>query len=185
MNEFEFRQKLHEWQIDVKGAMLPTSAEVLLYGQRHKTRIISEIHEHAIYGNIKPLEITDELYHRLQDTMKLDDRQILKFIHKGYIQYLRDIRKKIVELQKSWSRNYCQFRAKQVIAALRYDDIYHICDLADQRIVPIELVLKLVFNVNSFYGEFRRVKDKSEIFVDPRVLQTFKYIKDNKLNLPV
>lgn len=181
MNEFDFRQRLYGWSIDVTSALVPTSAEIRLYGQESKTKIIPEEHEHLIYDCIKPLEISDELYKKLSENMKMTDPQILRFVHKTYCQNLKDIRKSILKLQKEWSRNYAHFRAKQLMKNLEYEDVYHICDLDNQRIVPIELILKIIFDISSKYGDHRRIKNKSEIYVDPRVMQAYEDIKKHKL----
>jgi len=178
MNEFEFKKQLFDWRISEKATIIPTTAEILLYGQHNKTRIISKEHQHLIYECIKPLEIPDDLYKRLSEEMKLTDPQILKFVQKTYEQKLRDIRKSILKIQRDWSKNWCQYRAKKVIKILEYDDVYAICDLANHRIVPIELILKMVFNVLSKYGQHRRIKSKEEVYMDPRVLKTWNEMKE-------
>ncbi len=171
MNEIEFKQQLFKWQIREKAFIIPTSAEILLYGHHDKTKIISKEHQYLIYECIKPLEIPDDLYKRLAEEMKLTDPQILKFVQKTYEQKLKDIRKSILKIQRDWSRNFLHYRARKIIKHLEYDDIYALCDLANYRIVPIELILKMVFNVKSNYGDYRRKKDKEEVHVDPRTLK--------------
>lgn len=179
MNELNFRQQLYDWKVIVRNAIIPTTVDIKLYGHVNKTRIIKPDHEHLIYSGIKPLEISDKLYQQLTTgESKLTDTEILKFIHKTYIEYLVDIRKRILKLQKDWSKNYAHFRAKKVITLLKYENIYHICDLVNNRIVPIELILKTIFNIDSKYGDHRRVKEKSEVFIDPRVLQMYNDRKD-------
>jgi len=151
----------------------------MLYGQKSKTRIVKKEHEYLIYMNIKLMEISDGLYKQLTtgDT-KLTDPQVLKFVQKNYIVYLRSTRREILLLQREWSRNFAHFRAKMIIKHLEYKDIYPICDLVNERIVPIELILKSVFSVSSKYGDHRRIKKHEEIFVDPRVLQLYEHRKD-------
>ena len=179
MNEFEFRKQLFNWKIVEKNSMIPTSAEILLYGQHIKKKVISEKHQHLVYAHIKPLEISDELYKHLSETVKLTDDKILIMVQKTYLQYLKNTRKQILSLQREWNRNYAQFRANKVIRNLEYKDIYAICDLVHERIVPIELILKIVFDISSKYGDHRRIKEKEEIFMDPRVLETWNYIKEH------
>lgn len=180
MDEINFRQKLVDWRMTVRTAIVPTTACVRLYGQTDKTSIIPSKHEHLIYTCLKTLEISDELYKKLSNEMKLSDDKVLKFVHKTYEQYLKDIRRNIIKLQKQWSKNYAHFRAKQVITKLKYENIYHICDLSNERIVPIELILKVLFDITSTYGEHRRIKDKEEIYMDPRVLQLYNNRKDEE-----
>ncbi len=179
MNERDFMQKLVEWNIGVKAQWVPTTAEITLYGQTGKTRIIPGIHEHLIYECIKELEISDELYNSLSEKMKLSDPQILNQVSKTYCQYLKDIRRQLVMLQKMWSRNFAHYRANQLITHLKYDDIWYICDLNNQRIVPIELVLQMIFKKSSSYGDHRRKKQHSEIEIDPRVMHTYNIRKEN------
>ncbi len=179
MDEIEFRNKMYSWNIAVKSTMVPTALEFLLYGQTSKTLIIKREHEHLIYQNIKPLEISDQLYKKLsQGEMKLTDPQVLKFVQKTYIEYLKGTRREILQLQREWSRNFAHFRAKMIMKHLEYKDIYPLCDLVNERIVPIELILKSVFSVSSNYGDHRRIKKHEEIFVDPRVLQLYEHRKD-------
>lgn len=179
MNELEFIQQLHTWKIDVKSTMVPTTAEHKLYGHLDKTRIIAAENDYLIYSYVKPLEVTESMYKRLSEEAKLNDLQILKTVQDTYIAYLKDIRKKIISLQREWSKNYCQFRATQVINELDYEDIYHICDLAHERIIPIEVILKVLFNVETKYGQYRRIKRHDEIQMDSRVLKTFNDIKEH------
>lgn len=179
MDEFEFRKQLFDWNIVEKSTIIPTSAEILLFGQHIKKRVIPEKHQHLIYAHIKPLEISDELYKDLSEKMKLTDDKILIMVQKTYLQYLKNTRKRILSLQREWNRNYAQFRATKAIKILKYNDIYAICDLSNERIVPIELILKIVFNVSSNYGDHRRIKEKEEVFMDPRVLATWNYLKEH------
>lgn len=178
MNELEFRQQLFGWNIRERTAIIPTSPEILLYGQTSKTKVISKEHQHLIYACVKPLEISDELYKNLSEQMKLSDIEVLKFVQKTYEQYLKDIRVEILSFQRLWSRNFVHYRATKVIKVLQYNDIYAICDLANQRILPIELILKTVFDVSSNYGDHRRKKSKEEIRIDPWVLQTWTDMKE-------
>jgi len=178
MNEIEFRKQLFDWKITERTTIIPTTAEIRLYGQKLKTKIILKEHQYLIYKCIEPLEIPDDLYKRLSEEMKLTDFQILKFVQKTYQQKLMDIRKSILKIQRDWSRNWCRYRAKRIINDLKYDDIYAICDLANHRIVPIELILKIVFDVSSKYGEYRRIKDKEEVYMDSRVLATWNEMKE-------
>ncbi len=179
MNENDFRNQLWSWNIAVKSSMVPTALEFLLYGQQLKSRIIKKDHEHLIYRNIKALEISDELYKKLsQGEMKLTDPQVLRFVQKTYIEYLKGTRREILQLQREWSRNFAHFRAKMIIKHLAYKDIYPLCDLVNERIVPIELILKAVFQVSSKYGDHRRIKKHEEIFIDQRVLQLYEHRKD-------
>lgn len=177
MDELGFKHQLAKWLIRERVTIIPTSNEVRLYGQQHKTRIISKEHEHLIYASIKDLEINEDLYKQLSEQQHLTDHQCLVFVQKTYEEYLKGIRTSIRQLQSSWSRNFCQFRATQVITHLEYSDIYEICDLVDQRIVPIELVLKVIFDVNTKYGEHRRIKQHDEVHVDERVLRRFNDLK--------
>lgn len=173
MDENDFRQKLIDWGISVKSSFVPTTASIRLYGHTEKTFIVSKDNQHLIYDNIKPMELSDELYKKLSENMKMNDIQILKFVQKSYVQYLKDTRKQIVMIQKDWSRNFAHYRARVVIEKLGYDNIYHICDLTNSRVVPIEILLKIMFDVYSKYGEHRRIKDKSEVYIDPRVLRAY------------
>ena len=185
MDETMFRQKLIDWGISPKDTILPTTAEYKLYGEERKRKIIPKEHESLIYTNIKDLEISDELYEKLSKGMGMTDPQVLGFIHKTYIMHLKELRKRVINLQKDWSRNFAHFRAHQVISNLNYDNIYHICDLVNQRLVPIELVLKIIFNIDSKYGDHRRIKDKTEIFVDARVLRIYNDKKSEEQRLLV
>ena len=179
MNENDFRTQMWKWNIAVKSSMVPTALEFLLYGQTSKSRIIKTEHEPLVYQHIKLLEISDELYKKLTTgEMKLTDPQVLKFVQKTYIEYLKGTRREILQLQREWSRNFAHFRAKIVIKHLDYENIYEICDLVNERIVPIELILKSVFQVSSRYGDHRRIKKHEEIFVDPRVIQLYEHRKD-------
>lgn len=178
MNEKSFRQQLNSYRMKVRDVIVPTSAEILLYGHKEKVKIIHEDHEELIYACVKKLENpSDELYEKLTQTLGYSDLQVLEYLQNIYEGYLKDIRKAIINIQKDWSKNFCQYRATKIIEELKYNDIVPICDLVNDRLVPIELILKNVFNVDSNYGDHRRKKDKSEVYIDPRVL---KYVKDKK-----
>ena len=177
MDEISFKSQLFKWRMNVRDAIIPTSGKIKLYGEGTKTKIISKDHEYLIYACVKPLKIEDELYNKLSEQMKMNDTQILEFVHAEHDQYLKDIRKQIITIQRAWSRGFSQYRARQVIQILGYENIYHICDLAIQRIVPIEILLHQVFNISSTYGDHRRIKDKVEVYMDPRVLKTYTELK--------
>jgi len=178
MNEESFKQQLISCHMKVRDAIVPTSAQILLYGHTEKIRIVHPTHEELIYACIKSLEDpSDELYQKLTQTLGYTDLQVLEYLQNIYEAYLKDIRKAIIGVQKDWSKNFCQYRANQVIEKLRYTDIVPICDLVNERLVPIELILKVVFDIDSQYGDHRRKKDKTEVYIDPRVL---KYITDKK-----
>ena len=173
MDEKTFKQQLIDWRLNVRDAIIPTSGGIRLYSQSKKTKIIPGKHEYLIYACVKPFQCSDELYIKLKDTMHLNDDEVLAFLHAEYDQHLKDIRKQIIKLQRTWSKSFAQTRAKLVIQILEYDNVYHICDLAIERIVPIELILKSVFQVTSKYGDHRRVKEKNEIYMDPRVIKAY------------
>jgi len=178
MDEILFLKQMREWNMKPRDATVPTSAAIILYGQLEKTKVIRKEHEHLIYACVKDLEVSDTLYKKLTQEMKYDDVQVLKFVQDTYEQYLKDIRKRILSLQKLWSKNWCQFRATQVIHILKYEDLLPICDLAHDRLVPIELVLKVVFDIKSEYGDHRRKKSKAEVTIDPRVLKVYNEQKE-------
>ena len=177
MDENLFKQQLINWRMNVRDAIVPTSGRIKLYGQEQKTKIIQSKHEHLVYACIKHFECSDELYKKLTDTMHLNDNEVLAFLHKEYNQYLKDIRKRIIKLQRQWSKSFAQKRAKLVIQTLEYENVFHICDLTIERIVPIELILNLVFSTTSNYGDHRRIKEKNEIYMDPRVLHAYNELK--------
>ena len=181
MNEIDFKAQLAKWQIRVRDAIVPTTTSIVLFGHKAKTKIITKEHEHLVYSCLRPLESpTDEVYKDLTERLKYNDAEVLKFIQEPYEQYLKSVKRQITVLQKEWSRNYCQFRAMQVMNVLEYDNIIAICDMSDNRLVPIELVLKTVFGISSEYGEHRRVKDKTEVYIDPRVLARYNAIKEDR-----
>ncbi len=178
MDEISFKTLLSEWRMKSRDVIIPTSGLVLLYGQKHKVKIIPTRHEDLIYTCVKRLEDpSDELYNKLTQKLGYDNLQVLKYIQDIYESYLIDIRKSIRKLQSEWSRSFCQGRANKIIGILGYDNILPICDLVNDRLVPIELVLKVTFNIDSKYGDHRRKKDKSEVYIDPRVQ---KFINDRK-----
>ncbi len=183
MDQFDFRQKLLSWGMNARNPIIPTIGEIKLYGHHRKTKIISPDQEHLIYACIKPFEISQELFDSLHTKLKMTDVDILHYCQKIYEHYLKATRRQILSLQKDWSRNFAQFRAKQIIRNLAYDDIYNICDLANDRIVPIELILKKVFEVTTKYGDHRRMKSKDEVYVDPRVMEVYKDLKQKTARL--
>lgn len=177
MDENDFKTRLIEWLINPKDSFIPTTPVIKLYGEPGKIKIIKHEHEHLIYENIKPMEMSDELYTKLKERMGMNDSDVLKFIQGTYKQYLKGIRKQISDMQKGWSKIWAHQRANIVMNKLNYTDVYQICDLCNDRRIPIEIILKVVFNKNSKYGDYRRIKQKSEIYVDPRIL---KAIADKK-----
>ena len=168
MNETDFVAKITHYGLKVRDVIIPTSASILLYGNKEKTKIIVPEHHEHFYGLIKPMELSDE---RQADLEKLgkSDLQILKIVQDEYDTYIKSIRKKVMSLQKSWSDSFAQQRASYLIDYLHYDNIYHVCDLVVQRNVPYELILELVFDVKSIYGEFRSETPHKDIYVDPRI----------------
>lgn len=180
MNEKSFKTQLTEWRMKSRDAIVPSSALVLLYGQKEKTKIIQVQHEEALYSCVKGLEDpSDDLYNKLTQELKYTDLQVLEYIQEVYEDYLKDIRKSIKKLQSTWSKSYSQDRANLIINILGYDSIVAICDLVNDRLVPIELILQSVFQVHSEYGDHRRKKDKSEVYIDPRVLKAYNDHKEN------
>ncbi len=173
MDELSFRKQLFDWNMNVRDTIIPTSGGFVLYGNVIKTKIVSKDQEYLIYACIKHLKISDDLYNKLSNQMKMDDIAILKFVQDEYDQYLKDIRRQIIMCQRRWSRSFAQARAYKIMEILDYENIYHICDLVYNRIIPIELILKSVFNVSSNYGDHRRTKEKSEIQIDSRVLKAY------------
>ncbi len=177
MDQITFKQKLYDWQMNVRDTIIPTSATIKLYGQNHKTRVIPVKQEHLIYDNIRKLgQIEDSLYNRLSVEMKMSDAQILKFVQDDYDKYLKGIRKQIIMLQRNWNKFFAQKRAKQIMSVLKYENIYHVCDLSNERLIPIEIILKIVFSIESKYGDHRRIKEKSEVYMDTRVLHAYNEI---------
>ncbi len=170
MNESDFIIQITHYQLKVRDVIIPTTAKILLYGNREKTRIIIPEHHEHFYSLIKKMELTDE---RQEDLHNLgqSDTQILITIQDEYDSYIKEIRKQIIALQKSWSNGWTQQRAGFLIDYLNYRNIFHICDLVIQRNVPYELILELVFNIKSTYGQFRTETPKKDIYVDPRVTE--------------
>ena len=175
MNEVDFIEEMTHYGLKIRDVIIPTSASILLYGDKEKTRIIdTKQHEH-FYSLIKTIQdsLPDERLAQLQKIGK-SDMQIIVIIQSEYDSYLKDTRRKIMSLQKSWSDSFAQQRARYIIDYLKYRNIFHICDLVNQRSVPYELILDLIFEIKSKYGEFRTETPRDEIYVDPRIREVLK-----------
>lgn len=175
MNENDFREHVTHYRLKDRDTIIPTTASILLLGHQRKTRIIEEQHHEHFYSLVKDIKsfLPDERLAELRK-QKLDDDEILDLVTEEYDAYLKDLRKQIIALQKSWSKSYAHERAGYLIDYLGYTNIYHICDLVVQRNVPYELILELIFNVKSTYGEFRTPTPKEDIYIDPRIKKVLK-----------
>lgn len=176
-------QQLLSWQMNLRDAIVPTSQTTKLYGQTTRIKIVTPEHEHVIYDNLDKMTISDSLYKELKEAQKMTPNQILSYIQNIYEGYLKGVKKQLRKLQGEWSRSFAQRRASIIIRELGFEDIYQVCDLVNERRVPIELILKRLFNKKCNYGDHRKLKDKSEITVDFRVLQVVKDLKHKNLPL--
>ena len=168
MKESDFIEQITHYQLKVRDVIIPTTSSILLYGHQEKTKIIIPAHHEHFYSLIKKMELTDERQEELKN-LGQSDSQILSTVQVEYDSYLKEIRKQIIALQKSWSNSWTQQRAGFLIDYLKYRNIFHICDLVIQRNVPYELILELIFDVQSTYGQYRTQTPKADIYVDPRV----------------
>jgi len=168
MNEIDFIEQITHYGLKVRDVIIPTSAVILLYGDKQKTKIIKTEHHEHFYSLVKKLEISDSRMTHLRNN-GMTDIEILNTVRSEYDAYLKELRRQIISLQKSWSDSYAQQRAKYIIDYLGYRNIYWICELVVQRNVPYELVLELIFETKSIYGQFRTPKPKKDIYVDPRI----------------
>lgn len=173
MIETDFVEQITHYGLKVRETIIPTSASILLYGNKEKTKIIFPEHHEHFYSLIKSMELTDERQRNLESLGK-SEMQILKIVQDEYDQYIKDIKKQIITLQKSWSNSRAHERAGYLIDYLKYRSIYHICDLVIQRNVPYELILELIFEIKSIYGQFRSETSHDKIYVDPRIAQMLK-----------
>lgn len=178
MDENEFIEKLSYWQIKERPAIIPTSGKVLLYGDHQTNKIVLPQHEYLIYACVDSMKMSDELFKELTEKKKFTELQCLQYVQENYMLYLKSIKKKIVKIQKAWSKNFCHNRAKMIFNHLDYKDVYFVCDLVNDRLVPIELILRIVFDKSSKYGDHREFKKREDVYVDPRVLKVYKELQE-------
>ena len=57
MDQNDFRQKLLDWGMNARNAIIPTNVEILLYGHTRKTRIIPQKHESLVYTCVSPVKV--------------------------------------------------------------------------------------------------------------------------------
>jgi len=169
MDENEFMKLLTSYSMRIRDTIVPTRSFVTLYGESEMQPIIQGTNEEIFYSYVKPMTISDEEYNQLIQTGK-NDADIIFKLQSEYEDYLKVLRRKILQFQSMWSKNFANGRARIIMHTLEWYNIYHICDLVNSRLVPIELILKECFGIQSYYGQFRTKKAKNEIYVDPRLL---------------
>lgn len=173
MNEQDFKEHILHYGLKLRDVIVPTTASYLKYGDTEKTKIIDPTHHEHFYSLLKKIDtgLSDDRLNYLR-AANYSDNDIINIIVSEYDTYLKTLRKQIITLQKTWSSNWANERALMLVNKLDYKNIYHICDLTIERNVPYELILKLVFNIDSTYGQFRTPTPKEKIYIDPRIKKT-------------
>ena len=130
-----------------RSAVIPTSQTVVFYkeGLKHKEKVIDEKYHEIFYSYLMPM---------LQARYDKDhDKEDIE-------QLLNELKTKIRRSQKFWSKSYAKERASRVIRSLHVYNAIHIVDLTNNSKVPIELLIKDLFDKTVYYGTVRPVKTK-------------------------
>lgn len=183
----DFQNLLLRWHIQPTKTLVPTESRVRNFKTNKKIKIIADEHEATFYKYLDELHITDTRYKALLDK-GLTPKDILIELHGEYKEYLRNITKQLKALQRLWTNFYPHERSRYVIKHLE-DDGYakfnSLCDLVHSKRVPFELVLKLMFQVSSMYGDYRPKRTIEQLAIEPYVKVIYEVLcevaKDKKV----
>lgn len=182
MNETEFIDRLVQYRLEVRPAILPTSLETVLYGHKFKTKVISETDEKIFYKHVKPMTCDSEDYKQWKTEMGWSDVKVAKHLQGNYEQYLKTLKKHIREIHGAWKDSWRHQRVRLLQDQLGWlpseaEAFVAYEDMCTCRVVPIELVLQYVFAVKTAYGECRTKLTNKDVVLHPKIV---KYLADKK-----
>lgn len=153
---------LQELDIKIRPAVIPTLLQTTIYkdGIGHEEYIVQEEHQKLFYQLLGEY-IKEQIIEQITNNNDQDIPMLVEDI-------VKTMRVTIRQQQRIWSGIFGDKRSKWINTCLDYVNIVHRRHLTHEQRLPIEMIVRFLFNVKPYYGQLRERKtrlDKEDFFL--------------------